>query len=123
MRVVLVEDQNLLLEALADAIGGRGVEVVGRARSDAEALAVIEDTSPDLVVLDIRLPPNYSDEGLRVAEHVRQRYPGVGLLVLSSYAEVAYAERLLTMQEESRAVGYLLKERVGDLTELVDTCR
>lgn len=72
---------------------------------------------PDVALLDIRLPPDFTDEGLRLAETLRQRFPAVGLLILSSYAEVAYAERLLNLGE---GVGYLLKERVGNVREVVD---
>ncbi len=120
MRVVIVEDQGLLLDALTDGLTARQIDVLGRARDPGEALEVINACAPDVAVLDIRLPPTFTDEGLVIAEQVRSRYPDVALLVLSSYAEVAYAERLLSMQDNSRAVGYLLKERVGDLSELVD---
>jgi DNA-binding NarL/FixJ family response regulator len=123
MRVVVVEDQRLLLDILADALAGHQVQVVGRARDLAEALQAVDDTAPDVAILDIRLPPAYTDEGLRAAELLRVRHPDLGLLVLSSYAEVAYAERLLTMEEDSRSIGYLLKERVGNLTELVEALR
>jgi len=120
VRVVIVEDERLLLNILADALTGRHVEVVGRARDQAEALQAINDHAPDVAILDIRLPPGQTDEGLQIAELLRRRYPDVGLLVLSHYAEVAYAERLLNIEENSHVIGYLLKERVGNLTELID---
>jgi DNA-binding NarL/FixJ family response regulator len=120
VKVVIVEDQHLFLDALATALDSHDIEVVGRARTIDEALTVVNRTAPDVALLDIRLPPDYTDEGLRIAELIRGRYPQVGLLVLSSYAEVAYAERLVAIETDARAVGYLLKERVGDLTELVD---
>ncbi|GAB3236640.1 response regulator transcription factor [Kineococcus gypseus] len=120
MRVVIVEDHGWLREALAEALPGRGVEVVGQAGDSTSALAVIDRTAPDVALLDIRLPPTFSDEGLRIAESVRGRYPQVGLLVLSSHAEVAIAERLVNLQDDPYAIGYLLKERVGDLGEVVD---
>lgn len=124
MRVVIVEDSGLFLEALADALSGRGVQVVGRARDIDGALRVIDETAPDVALIDIRLPPDLSDEGIQLAELVCDRYPGVGLLVLSGYAEVAYAERLLRMRHEnSPGVGYLLKDRVSDLNGLVDAIR
>jgi DNA-binding NarL/FixJ family response regulator len=103
-----------------DGLTTRKVDVVGRARDPDEALEVIDACAPDVAVLDIRLPPTFTDEGLGIAEQVRSRYPEVALLVLSSYAEVAYAEWLLSMQDDSRAIGYLLKERVGNLSELVE---
>jgi len=123
MRVVIVEDQHLFLDALATALDGPDTEIVGRARTVEEALAVVDETAPHIALLDIRLPPDHTDEGLRVAEQLRDRYPQVGLLVLSSYAEIAYAERLLGIEEDARAVGYLLKERVGNLTELTDAIK
>ncbi|HZM76335.1 MAG TPA: response regulator [Candidatus Limnocylindrales bacterium] len=120
MRVVIVEDQGLLRDALADGLRSRDIAVVGQARDHGEALAAIDQSAPDIVLLDIRLPPTFTDEGLSIAEEVRSRYPDVAVLVLSSFAELAYAERLLSMQQHSHAVGYLLKDRVGDLTELVN---
>jgi DNA-binding NarL/FixJ family response regulator len=93
--------------------------VIGRARSLAEAVEVVDATAPDIAILDIRLPPTFSDEGIRLAEQLRRQCPDVALLVLSSHAELSYAERLLSMETSPRAVGYLLKERVGDLGQLV----
>jgi DNA-binding NarL/FixJ family response regulator len=119
MRVVIVEDQGFYLDLLADALRGRGIDVVGRARDEAEALAVVDETAPDIAVVDIRLSPARDDDGLRVAEQVRQRYPEVGLLVLSAYLEPAYAQRLLTIEPVPRAIGYLGKEQLGNLDELV----
>ncbi|RZU49452.1 DNA-binding NarL/FixJ family response regulator [Krasilnikovia cinnamomea] len=123
MHVVIVEDQGLLRDALAEGLTGQGVHVTAKVQDADGALAAINAAAPDVAILDIRLPPTFSDEGLVIAEQVRERYPEVGLLVLSSYAEVAYAERLLHMQDESRAIGYLLKERVGDLAELTEALR
>jgi DNA-binding NarL/FixJ family response regulator len=119
MRVVIVEDHGWLREALAEALPGRGVEVVGTAGDAGAALDVVDRVAPDVAILDIRLPPTYTDEGLRVAEILRDRYPEVGLLILSTHADAAFAERLLNLHEDARAVGYLLKERVGDLGEVV----
>jgi DNA-binding NarL/FixJ family response regulator len=120
VRVVLAEDHGLFLDSLTGALAARRVEVVGRARHASEALDIIDRSAPDVAVLDIRMAPTFTDEGLAVAEQARSRYPDVGLLVLSSYAEVTYAERLLNMEEDSRALGYLIKERVGNLDDLVD---
>jgi DNA-binding NarL/FixJ family response regulator len=119
MRVVIVENQGFYLDLLTDALRGRGIDVAGRAADRAEALRVIDETAPDLVVLDIRLTNATDDEGLRVAELVRAQYPDVALLALSAYLEPAYAERLLVMETVPRAVGYLGKERLGNLDELV----
>jgi DNA-binding NarL/FixJ family response regulator len=120
MRAVIVEDQALLREVMVDALTGRGVEVVGQAGNGTEALNAVDEVAPDIAILDIRLPPSYTDEGIRIAESIRSRYPEVGLLVLSSYAEIAYATRLLSIEASSRAVGYLLKDRVGHLADLVE---
>jgi DNA-binding NarL/FixJ family response regulator len=119
MRIVIVEDQGFYLDLLADALRGRGIDVVGRARTEAEALAVIDETAPDIAVVDIRLSPARDDDGLRVTEQVRRRYPEIALLVLSAYLEPAYAQRLLTIEPIPRAIGYLGKERLGNLDELV----
>jgi DNA-binding NarL/FixJ family response regulator len=120
MKAVIVEDQGFFLDLLSAALGGRGIEITGRASTQAEALRIIDETAPDLALLDIRLTRERDDEGLRIAELVRARYPEVGLLVLSSYLEPAYAERLLSIDEPPRAIGYLGKERLGDLEELVE---
>ncbi len=105
---------------MVDALTLRGVEVVGRARDPSDALSVVTSTAPDIAILDIRLPPTYTDEGIQLASILRRRCPDVALLVLSSHAEVSYAERLLAL---SAGVGYLLKERVGDLGQLIDVMR
>jgi DNA-binding NarL/FixJ family response regulator len=123
MRVVIVEDQEFYLDLLTNGLRGRGVDVVGRAGNPTEALRVIDDTAPDLAVLDISLSRAGADrvhdvEGLRVAELVRADYPDVGLLMLSAHVEPAYAVRLL--DAAPRAVGYLGKERLGNLNELID---
>jgi DNA-binding NarL/FixJ family response regulator len=120
MRVVVVEDEHLFLDAIAAALQSRAIDVAARATNLDEALHAVNDNAPDTVLLDIKLPPTRTDEGLRLAEEIRRRYPDVGLLVLSAHAEVAYAERLLNMEEQSRSVGYLLKDRVGNVDELVD---
>ncbi len=120
MRAVIVEDQGFFLDLLTGALHGRGIEIIGRASTRPEALRIIDDTAPDLALLDIRLTKARDDEGLRIAELARAQYPDVGLLVLSSYLEPAYAERLLSMEEPPRAIGYLGKERLGDLDELVE---
>src|SRR6185437_2798018 len=120
MKAVVVEDEGLLLDVMVDALTLRGVEVAGRAADASGALAVVGSTAPDVAILDIRLPPAYSDEGIRLAGELRRRWPDVALLVLSSHAEVSFAERLLALDA---GVGYLLKERVGDLGRLIDVLR
>jgi DNA-binding NarL/FixJ family response regulator len=118
MRVVFVEDERLFLNAVAEAMLSRSIEVAARATSLEEALRAVNESAPDAALIDIRLPPDYTDEGLRIAEELRRRYPDVGLLILSGVAEVAYVERLLNLEEHSHSVGYLLKDRVGDVDEL-----
>jgi DNA-binding NarL/FixJ family response regulator len=120
MRVVIIEDEQLFLNAIAEALLSRSIDVAARAANLEQALQAVNDSAPDAALLDIKLSPANTDEGLRVAEEIRRRYPDVGLLVLSAHAEVAYAERLLNLEERSRSIGYLLKDRVGDVDELVD---
>jgi DNA-binding NarL/FixJ family response regulator len=123
VRVVLVEDNGLFLDALSESLQGRGVEVVGHAEDVDTALAVIGSTLPDVALLDIRLPPTKTDEGLQVATLVRQRHPQVGILLISEAGDPRIAERLLSLGDESRGVGYLMKERTGRLSYLVDVAR
>jgi DNA-binding NarL/FixJ family response regulator len=123
VRVVIVEDNGLFLDALSESLQGRGVDVVGQAEDAGSALAVIGDTLPDVALLDIRLPPTKSDEGLQVATLVRQRHPQVGILLISETGDPRIAERLLSLGDESRAVGYLMKERTGRLSYLVDVAQ
>jgi DNA-binding NarL/FixJ family response regulator len=125
VRVVIVEDQGFYLDLLTEGLRGRGVDVVGRASTPPEALSVIDSTAPDLAVLDISLSPArlhraHDVEGLRIAELVRTDYPDVGLLMLSAHVEPAYAQRLLAMEDNPRAVGYLGKEHLGDMDELIN---
>ncbi|MEU0689120.1 response regulator transcription factor [Streptomyces uncialis] len=118
MRLILAEDSTLLREGLVRLLAEEGHEVLA-AVGDAEALlAAVERERPDVVVADVRMPPNHSDEGLRAALEIRERWPGVGVLVLSQYIEKRYATELLTGQSEG--VGYLLKDRVVQVDEFLD---
>jgi len=121
VRVVVVEDSGLLRRMLVQLLTRHGIEVVGEAVSRDEAVTVVAATVPDLVVLDIRLPPGYADDGLQAARIIRSRWPQIGLLVLSHYLETAYAERLL--EEVPGRVGYLVKDRVQDDERLLDAIR
>lgn len=123
MRVGIVEDHLLLQDILTEGLRGRGVGVVGAATDVASATRLVAADPPDVLLLDIRLPPDHRDEGLCLAELVRAEHPQVGLLVLSSQGEVSFAQRLLGLPGEARALGYLLKDRVGNLDELVDALR
>lgn len=118
MRVVLAEDSTLLREGLVRLLAEEGHEVVD-AVADAEALlAVVARDQPDVVVADVRMPPSHTDEGLRAALEIRERWPAVGVLVLSQYVEKRYATELLTA--DSGGVGYLLKDRVVQVDEFLD---
>ena len=117
MRVVIADDTPLLREGLARLLTEAGVEVCGVAGDGDELVRIVERELPDVALIDIRMPPTHSDEGLIAAAQIRARTPGVGVLVLSQYVEASYAIRLLDSQE-SRS-GYLIKDRVKDTRELL----
>ena len=118
LRVVLADDDVLLREGLASLLQGSGMDVVGRAADATELLAAVRDTVPDLAIVDIRMPPTRTTEGLEAARVIRQKHPDVAILVLSAHAEVDHAMELLAT---GRSVGYLLKSRVMDVEEFIDT--
>jgi DNA-binding NarL/FixJ family response regulator len=121
MRVVIAEDSVLLREGLARLMEVGGIDVVDKV-GDAEALLrSVERDCPDLVVADVRMPPDQSDEGIRAALVLRRRYPELAVLMLSQYVEERYAVELLTGQ--MRGIGYLLKDRVADVAEFLDSLR
>jgi DNA-binding NarL/FixJ family response regulator len=116
VRVALADDAVILREGLARLLTEAGFEVVGLA-ADADALLeLVERTRPDVAIVDIRMPPTHTDEGLRAAKIIRERWPTIGLLVLSQHVNTRYALELLSVATDR--VGYLLKERVSDLAEL-----
>jgi DNA-binding NarL/FixJ family response regulator len=118
MRIVIAEDSVILRDGLVHLLTVRGHEVVA-AVSDATTLAEVVDTHhPDLVVVDIRMPPTHTNEGLKAAIALRALHPGLGVLVFSQYVETRYAAELLAAGSEG--VGYLLKDRVADVSEFVD---
>jgi len=116
MRIVVADDAAILREGLALLLQQAGFEVAGLAASAEELFPMVEQWRPDVVVVDIRMPPTYTDEGLLAARSIRRRWPGTGILVLSQYVRPAYALELLSYG--AGGVGYLLKERVSDLHEL-----
>jgi DNA-binding NarL/FixJ family response regulator len=118
VRVVIADDSVLLREGVARLLGDQGFDVVARAASADELLRAVASRLPDLVVVDIRMPPTQTDEGLVAAETIRRRWPSMGVLVLSQYVETEYAMRLLEGSEER--CGYLLKDRVLDVGHLTD---
>jgi DNA-binding NarL/FixJ family response regulator len=117
MRVVIADDTRLLRQGLARLLSDAGAEVCGEAGDGASLLELVERERPDVAIVDIRMPPTHTDEGLVAAEGIRERFPEVGVLVLSQYVEATYALRLLNGLE-SRC-GYLLKDRVTDTGELM----
>lgn len=121
MRVVIADDETLLREGLARLLGEAGLRVLDTVGTAEELLRKVELTRPDVVIVDIRMPPTHTDEGLVAAQEIRSSHPDVGVLVLSHYVESAYAMRLL--EEHPERSGYLLKERVSDVAVLVDALR
>ena len=121
MRLVLAEDSVLLREGLCRLLREAGFDVVATAADGETAVRMVTEVHPDVAVLDIRMPPSYTDEGLRAARDIRLRDPDVGVLVLSQYVETGYVVDL--MSQGAEGVGYLLKDRLSDLGELVDAVR
>ncbi len=121
MRVVIAEDSAMLREGLSRLLAEAGFEVVAAVADGESALRAIDEHQPDVAVLDVRMPPTYTDEGLRAALVVRRQWPKVAVLVFSQYVEERYATELLV--GETRGVGYLLKDRVADVVEFVDALR
>ena len=118
LRVVLAEDDVLLREGLASLLDRFGVQVVGQAADAVQLLALVRETVPDLVVVDIRMPPTRTTEGLDAARTIREENPDIGILVLSAHVEIEHAMGLLA---SGRGIGYLLKSRVTDIDEFIAT--
>ena len=118
MRVALVEDQALLREGIVALLREQGIEVVAQSEDAAGFLSAVGAHRPDVAIVDVRLPPTFTDEGLRAALEARRRHPELGVLVLSQYVEPAYTTELLEVG--SGGVGYLLKERVAEVRTFVD---
>ena len=121
MRVVVADDSTLLREGLVRLLEEAGLEVVGQAGDGEELLRKVRAHKPDVAVVDVRMPPTHTDEGLRAAREIRAELPEVSVLVLSQYVEVAYARELLA--ESAEGLGYLLKARVADVEALTDAVR
>ena len=119
MRVAIAEDSGLFRSSLDLLLRSLGADVTASVASGAELLAAIRDGPPDVVILDIRMPPSFTDEGIRTAHEIRARYPGVGILILSTYAETSYATELL--ETVRSGVGYLLKDNVTDAGALLES--
>jgi DNA-binding NarL/FixJ family response regulator/class 3 adenylate cyclase len=120
-RVVIADDSVLLREGIAKLLEEAGFEVAGQSSTADDLLLKVRSYKPDVAIVDIRMPPTHTDEGLRAAKEIRERHPDVGVLVLSQYVEAGYALELL--QGSAEGVGYLLKDRVADVAEFADAVR
>ena len=118
MRAVIAEDSVLLREGVSRLLAESGIEVVATCESADELMVLLPAEKPDVVIVDIRLPPSYTDEGMRAALTIRARHPGVGVLVLSQYVEVGLAMQLLA--DSADGAGYLLKDRVSNVKDFID---
>jgi class 3 adenylate cyclase/DNA-binding NarL/FixJ family response regulator len=121
MRVTLADDTVLLREGVARLLGDAGFEIVAQSGTADDLLRHVAMHKPDVAIVDIRMPPTHTDEGLRAAQEIRTRFPEVGVLVLSQYVEPGYAMELLS--ESAEGVGYLLKDRISDVDEFAAAVR
>jgi DNA-binding NarL/FixJ family response regulator len=117
IRVVLADDAVLLREGIASLLEAKGFEIVGQSGTAEDLLLKVRSYKPDIAIVDIKMPPTQTDEGLRAAKEIREKHPETAVLVLSQYVEEGYALELL--QESAEGVGYLLKDRVYDLADFV----
>jgi DNA-binding NarL/FixJ family response regulator len=118
LRVVIAEDAAMMREGLARLLEDRGHQVCAAVADGDALLAAVAEHEPDVAVVDVRMPPTHTDEGLRAALEIRRSHPGTGLLVFSQYIETRYASQLL--EGSAAGVGYLLKERVAEVAEFAD---
>ena len=121
VRVALAEDSVLLRDGLARLLADEGFEVIGQCDDAGQLMRKLSGHTVDVAILDIRLPPTHTDEGLRAALEIRERYPGTGVLVLSQYVEVGLALKLF--EDTADGAGYLLKDRISDVTDFVAAVR
>ena len=121
MRVVVADDSTLLREGVVRLLEEAGLEVVGQAGDAEDLLRKVRAHKPDVAIVDVRMPPTHTDEGLRAAREIRAELPEVSVLVLSQYVEVTYARELLA--DSAEGLGYLLKDRVADVGALTDAVR
>ncbi|RKN47041.1 response regulator transcription factor [Streptomyces hoynatensis] len=119
MRLILAEDSTLLREGLVRLLVEEGHEVLAAVGDGESLVAAVEREPPDVIVVDVRMPPTHTDEGLRAALAIRERWPGLGVLVLSQHIERHYAAQLLS--SDAAGVGYLLKDRVAQVEEFLDS--
>jgi len=121
VRVVLAEDSVLLREGVARLLEDEGFEIVAQTGTAEDLMLKVRSYSPNVVIVDIRMPPTHTDEGLKAAQEIKETYPQVGVLVLSQYVEPTYAMELLS--ESAEGVGYLLKDRVSNVDEFAAAVR
>jgi DNA-binding NarL/FixJ family response regulator len=121
LRVVIAEDSVLLREGIASLLGEAGFEVVGQSSTADDLLLKVRSYKPDVAIVDIRMPPSQTDEGLGAAKTIREQHPDVGVLVLSQYVEPSYAMELIA--DDAEGVGYLLKDRVSDVGDFAAAVR
>ena len=121
MRVVIADDSVLVREGIASLLTGAGLDVVAQGSSGDDLLRDVDAHRPDVAIVDIRMPPTHTDEGLRAALEVRERHPEIGILILSQHVETGIATRLLA--ESPAGLGYLLKDRVADVDDFIGSLR
>jgi DNA-binding NarL/FixJ family response regulator len=121
LRVVIAEDQVLLREGLARLLGDAGITVVGEAGDAVDLLRKVAAHRPDVAIVDVQMPPDHTDDGLRAAIAIRREHPEIGVLVLSQFADERYAMDLIG--DDAKGVGYLLKDRVADVASFADAVR
>ncbi len=121
MRVVIADDSTIVREGVAALLQRAGIDVVAQAAGAEELLRAVDEHAPDVAIVDVRMPPTHTDEGLRAAQAIRARHPSIGIVILSQHVEAGTAARLLA--ESPERLGYVLKDRVGDPDEFAGTLR
>jgi DNA-binding NarL/FixJ family response regulator len=121
VRVLIADDSILVREGIATLLGRAGVDVAAQASGPEELLRDVEEHRPDVAIVDIRMPPTFTDEGLQAAHEIRSRHPRIGIVILSQHVEVGTATQLLA--ERPEGLGYLLKDRVTDIDDFVGSLR
>jgi DNA-binding NarL/FixJ family response regulator len=121
VRVVIADDSPLVREGIASFLRGEGIEVVAEAASPDELLEAVDEHEPDVAIVDIRMPPTQTDEGIQAAHEIRRRHPDIGVVLLSHHVEVGVATQVLA--EAPQRLGYLLKDRVTDASDFVGSLR
>jgi DNA-binding NarL/FixJ family response regulator len=121
VRVVIADDSLLVREGIASLLRRAGFEIVAEASTGEEVVALVDEHAPDIAIVDIRMPPTQTDEGLRAAHEIRARHPRIGIVILSQHVEVGIAMRLLA--ETPEGLGYLLKDRVTAIEDFTSTLR